>query len=93
MSERLRSWSRKPMGSARAGSNPVAVGFGTELKSGGRHGMRGVGNREDGSLAERSKALASGASPKGRGFESHCCHHFSLPQHSFAHLTCANRLD
>ena len=25
VSERLRSWSRKPMGSARAGSNPVAV--------------------------------------------------------------------
>ena len=25
MSEWLRSWSRKPMGSARAGSNPVAV--------------------------------------------------------------------
>ena len=27
VSERLRSWSRKPMGSARAGSNPVAVAF------------------------------------------------------------------
>ena len=25
------------------------------------------------SVAERSKALASGASPKGRGFESHRC--------------------
>ena len=25
-------------------------------------------------LAERSKALASGASPKGRGFKSHSCH-------------------
>ena len=25
-------------------------------------------------MAERSKALASGASPKGRGFESHFCH-------------------
>jgi hypothetical protein len=28
----------------------------------------------DGSLAERSKALASGASPKGREFESHSYH-------------------
>ena len=28
----------------------------------------------EGSLAERSKALASGASPKGREFESHSCH-------------------
>ena len=26
------------------------------------------------SLAERSKALASGASPQGRGFEPHSCH-------------------
>ena len=26
------------------------------------------------SLAEWSKALASGASPKGRGFEPHSCH-------------------
>ena len=26
------------------------------------------------SLAERSKALAQGASPKGRGFEPHSCH-------------------
>ena len=30
----------------------------------------------EGSLAEWSKALASGASPKGRGFESHSCHIF-----------------
>ena len=29
--------------------------------------------RQD-SLAEWSKALASGASPKGRGFEPHSCH-------------------
>ena len=29
---------------------------------------------EHDSLAEWSKALASGASPKGRGFESHRCH-------------------
>ena len=28
------------------------------------------------SLAEWSKALASGASPKGRGFEPHSCHLF-----------------
>ena len=28
VSERLRSWSRKPVGSARAGSNPVAVDLG-----------------------------------------------------------------
>ena len=33
VSEWLRSWSRKPMGSARAGSNPVAVAF---CISGGR---------------------------------------------------------
>ena len=26
------------------------------------------------SLAERSKALAQGASPQGRGFEPHSCH-------------------
>ena len=31
-----------------------------------------------GSLAERSKALASGASPKGREFESHNCQFFLL---------------
>ena len=29
---------------------------------------------QNGSLAERSKALASGASPKGREFESRSCH-------------------
>ena len=29
-----------------------------------------------GSLAERSKAVASGAIPKGREFESHSCHYF-----------------
>ena len=28
-------------------------------------------------MAEWSKALASGASPKGRGFEPHCCHFYS----------------
>ena len=32
-------------------------------------------DRQD-SVAERSKALASGASPKGRGFKSHRCHSF-----------------
>ena len=32
-----------------------------------------------GSLAERSKALASGASPKGREFESRSCHFHSRP--------------
>ena len=32
----------------------------------------------EGSLAERSKALASGASPKGREFESRSCH-FATP--------------
>ena len=31
-------------------------------------------NRQLDSMAEWSKALASGASPKGRGFEPHCCH-------------------
>ena len=35
------------------------------------------GKRTSGSLAEWSKALASGASPKGRGFESHSCHSFA----------------
>ena len=30
----------------------------------------------DGHLAERSKALRSGRSPKGRGFESHSVHDF-----------------
>ena len=30
----------------------------------------------NGSLAERSKALASGASPKGREFESRSCHFY-----------------
>ena len=35
------------------------------------------GERTSGSLAEWSKALASGASPKGRGFESHSCHSFA----------------
>ena len=29
------------------------------------------------SLAERSKAVAQGAIPKGRGFEPHSCHSFS----------------
>ena len=36
-------------------------------------------NAEEDSLAEWSKALASGASPKGRGFESHSCHTFLFP--------------
>ncbi len=36
-----------------------------------------INNRLD-SLAERSKALASGASPKGRGFKSHSCHFLLL---------------
>ena len=36
--------------------------------------------RSTDSLAEWSKALAPGASPKGRGFEPHSCHfHFCLP--------------
>ena len=30
------------------------------------------------SLAEWSKALASGASPQGRGFEPHSCHSFTI---------------
>ena len=32
-----------------------------------------LSNRHD-SLAERSKAVAQGAIPKGRGFEPHSCH-------------------
>ena len=40
---------------------------------------------EHDSLAERSKAVAQGAIPKGRGFEPHSCHlpkgwHFAGPQ-------------
>ena len=33
---------------------------------------------DDDSLAEWSKALASGASPQGRGFEPHCRHRQDL---------------
>ena len=63
MSERLRSWSRKPMGSARAGSNPVAVDIFEvgPLPSVGIEALRGA--LVKGSLAERSKAPASGAGP------------------------------
>ena len=32
------------------------------------------------SLAERSKAVAQGAIPQGRGFEPHSCHHFRPAQ-------------
>jgi len=32
------------------------------------------------SLAERSKAVAEGAIPQGRGFEPHSCHHFAPAQ-------------
>ena len=41
------------------------------------------------SLAERSKAVAQGAIPKGRGFEPHSCHWVfqgALPMHSIARL-------
>ena len=34
--------------------------------------------KQDGSLAERSKAPASGAGPKGREFESRSCHSYSV---------------
>ena len=37
-------------------------------------------DNEHDSLAEWSKALASGASPQGRGFEPHSCH-FTMPRH------------
>jgi hypothetical protein len=30
------------------------------------------------SLAERSKAVAQGAIPQGRGFEPHSCHYWNL---------------
>ena len=33
-----------------------------------------LSKRDIDSLAERSKALAQGASPQGRGFEPHSCH-------------------
>ena len=39
---------------------------------------RWLGAHRD-SLAEWSKALASGASPQGRGFEPHSCHHVDFP--------------
>ena len=32
------------------------------------------------SLAERSKAVAQGAIPQGRGLEPHSCHHFKSAQ-------------
>ena len=35
-------------------------------------------SRDTDSLAEWSKALASGASPQGRGFEPHSCHCYWL---------------
>ena len=38
----------------------------------------GCPDRSTDSLAEWSKALAPGASPKGRGFEPHSCH-FQIP--------------
>ena len=39
------------------------------------------------SLAERSKALAYGASPKGRGFEPHSCHVcYSGNAYAFSHF-------
>ena len=36
------------------------------------------------SLAEWSKALASGASPQGRGFEPHSCHLFFHGEYQLA---------
>ena len=45
------------------------------LHVGGGGGYRSISDRSwHDSLAEWSKALASGASPKGRGFEPHSCH-------------------
>ena len=38
-----------------------------------RAGVRACFAKHD-SLAERSKAVAQGAIPKGRGFEPHSCH-------------------
>ena len=38
----------------------------------GKGGLRPISLQD--SLAEWSKALASGASPQGRGFEPHSCH-------------------
>ena len=46
---------------------------------------RGYGKRED-KMAEWSKAVASGAIPKGRGFKSHSCHAFQQhPHHPHTH--------
>ena len=58
------------------GSNPTADIFtasGKEQKyAGDVTGEGDVGCHD--SLAERSKAVAQGAIPKGRGFEPHSCH-------------------
>ena len=46
------------------------------------------------SLAEWSKALASGASPQGRGFEPHSCHLFDeVPDFAQTTLTAAVQSD
>ena len=51
-----------------------------------------ISSREDesrsariGRMAEWSKALALGASPKGRGFEPHFYHTFSFHSETLAH--------
>ena len=47
----------------------------------------------EGSVAEWSKALVLGTSPKGRGFESHRCHKcfFTLFYLDFSRLRCRPR--
>ena len=74
VSEWLRRWTRNPLGSARRGSNPLGVAF--WFRPTNMICAAIIIFAQRGSLAERSKALASGASPKGREFESHSCHFF-----------------
>ena len=53
-----------------------------------------AGAAQQDSLAEWSKALASGASPQGRGFEPHSCHICSLGEAQVAEpslLVCLRR--
>ena len=76
----LRRWLKAPVRKG-VGSNPTAV-TSSQLES-RKHRRSSADDqstiaRRD-SLAEWSKALASGASPKGRGFEPHSCHAQSPP--------------
>ena len=56
-------------------------GFGKRLRD---HAMGHAMHSMYDSLAEWSNALASGASPQGRGLEPHSCHAPPLPSHAHA---------